>query len=177
MEFTKGVNWMLWPARYFSACPVSPRRLISEPTLGNHTVYFTRHFSRVIAFEPNPMVAALLRVNTAEFGNAINVLQIGLSDAPAKLNFKVNEHNLGASRITDEDSNSVIEVDKLDNLVADLKLDDVSFVKIDVEGHEDRVIAGAFEFLSSCAGLSSLWKDFIERTLKWDNVFQDSWIA
>ncbi len=140
----------------FQRLPRESTALDIGANIGNHTVYFTRHFSRVVAFEPNPMVAALLRVNTAEYGNAINVLQIGLSDAPAKLNFKVNEHNLGASRFTDEVSNSVIEVDKLDNLVADLKLDDVSFVKIDVEGHEDRVIAGAFEFLSTAQPIIAL---------------------
>ena len=36
--------------------------------IGNHTAYFARYFSRVIAFEPNPMVFAVLSANVVAIG-------------------------------------------------------------------------------------------------------------
>lgn len=63
-----------------------------------------------MAIEPNPMVAALLKVNTAEIVGNVEVLQFGLSDAAAELNFKVDGQNLGRSRVTDEPTRAVIKV-------------------------------------------------------------------
>ncbi|MCY4137875.1 MAG: FkbM family methyltransferase [Rhodobacteraceae bacterium] len=115
--------------------------------IGNHANYFADYFERVVAFEPNPTVATVLRTNS--MARNFEVVEIGLSDAPGMLNFVENPQNIGASRITDEHSSIKIKVDKLDSLVEPLKLHDVVFVKIDVEGHEDRVIAGAAELLST----------------------------
>lgn len=133
----------------FPACQAGSTALDIGAHIGNHTVFFARHFRRVVAFEPIPAVAALLKFNTVEFGNAVHVVEAGLSEASAKLNFSVNDRNLGASRITDEATDTSIEVKALDDLVEELELQDVSFVKIDVEGHEDKVLAGARGLLES----------------------------
>ena len=36
--------------------------------IGNHAAFLSNHFSRVIAFEPNPMVACLLKANAMALG-------------------------------------------------------------------------------------------------------------
>ena len=115
--------------------------------IGNHANFFADYFDRVVAFEPNPTVASVLRANS--MGRIFEVVEIGLSDAPGRLNFVENPQNIGASRITDQHSSIKIKVDSLDSLVEPLKLHNVAFVKIDVEGHEDRVIAGAAQLLST----------------------------
>ncbi|MDE0308398.1 MAG: FkbM family methyltransferase [Acidiferrobacterales bacterium] len=115
--------------------------------IGNHAVFFAKHFERVVAFEPNPMVAGLLRANSV--GQPIEVVELGLSDASGKLNFQINSHNIGGSYITDRHGSTTISVDKLDSLVKPLELNDVSFVKIDVEDHECEMIDGASDFLSA----------------------------
>lgn len=133
----------------FPACSGKSIALDVGANIGNHTTFFAQHFSRVIAFEPNPRVAALLRVNTTELGGAVEVVQAGLSDASGKLNFRVHDSNLGASRITGENTGMTVEVRTLDEMAGELKIDSLDFVKIDVEGHEDKVLAGARGLLTA----------------------------
>ena len=115
--------------------------------IGNHTVFFAGHFARVVAFEPNPMVAALLRVNSME--SKIEIVEIGITDVPGRLNFAVYPGLSGASRITKGPADTTIEAASLDSLAELLKLHDVAFVKIDVEEHEDKVIVGASDLLKA----------------------------
>lgn len=65
----------------------------------------------------------------------------------ARRHFEVRESNLGASRVTDGAGDTTIEVRTLNSFADELPLNEVTFVKIDVEGHEDKVITGALEFL------------------------------
>ncbi len=135
--------------KLFYRIPCNSTALDIGANIGNHAIQFAKHFDRVIAFEPNPMVASVLRANTMETRNAIEVIEIGLSDAPGRLSFEINNRNLGSSRIIDGPSRDTIEVTTLDALVGPLNLNNVRFVKIDVEGHEDKVIAGAANLLST----------------------------
>ncbi len=130
----------------FSLFPHDSTALDIGANIGNHACFFADHFKRVVAFEPNPMVATLLRLNSS--GRRIEVVEKGLSDTNGTLNFSLNRKNLGGSMVTDGNTRMEIEVERLDSLVETMNLQDVSFVKIDVEGHEDEVLAGSFELLS-----------------------------
>ncbi|MCY4541866.1 MAG: FkbM family methyltransferase, partial [Rhodobacteraceae bacterium] len=94
----------------FPQLPRDSTALDVGANIGNHTVFFARHFHRVIAFEPNPAANALLKVNAAEYGPAVEVKPFGLSDSPARLNFEIVERNVGGSRITGEATDMTIEV-------------------------------------------------------------------
>ncbi len=72
------------------------------------------------------------------------------------VNFEVSRRNLGRSRITDEATGMSVEVQALDEIATGLNLDNLGFVKIDVEGHEDKVIAGAREVLSATKPIIAL---------------------
>lgn len=115
--------------------------------IGNHSRYFAAHFDRVVAFEPNPPVAAVLRANVMD--RRVEVVEMGLSDRPGELNFSVNQTNLGASRVTADPGGITIKVDTLDRLTGPLGLDNVRFIKMDVERHEEQVLAGAEALLAS----------------------------
>lgn len=115
--------------------------------IGNHTVWFAGHFNQVVAFEPNPMVAALLRINTMALGEAVEVVEVGLSDISGQAEFTIEGDHLGCSHIADKPADIQIAVERLDAFVDALDLHGVSFVKIDVEGHEEKVIAGAANLL------------------------------
>ena len=122
--------------------------------IGNHSCIFAKYFDRVIAFEPNPQVAYLLRANA--MGKSIEVVGKGLSDTYGSLNFEICNDNLGGSRIVKYESDIIIEVDTLDRLTNQLSLDNVSFIKIDVEGHEENVITGALKLLKCQTPVLSL---------------------
>ncbi len=137
--------------------------------IGNHACFFADHFKRVVAFEPNPMVATLLRLNSS--GRRIEVVEKGLSDTNGTLNFSLNRKNLGGSMVTDGNTRMEIEVERLDSLVETMNLQDVSFVKIDVEGHEDEVLAGSFELLSKQRPIIAM-EGFYKTDVKRVSVYQ-----
>jgi len=100
--------------------------------------------SRICAFEPNPETCALLR----RFFPKIHIENVALSDSEgtAKLSIPRSGKKTYATRGTLEHSESgdqMIEVPltTIDAFVARISKP-LSFLKIDVEGHERKVIAG-----------------------------------
>jgi FkbM family methyltransferase len=114
--------------------------------IGNHSCTFSNSFSKVYSFEPNPPVRYVLQANT--YGKNIEVIDCGLSNKAGTIHFKQNFSNLGASHIVDNESASdiSIDIDTLDSVVKERDISNVSFVKIDVEGHEAQVLAGGENF-------------------------------
>lgn len=118
--------------------------------LGNHTVLLAPNFERLAAFEPNPPTLARLRKNIAlNDPSRVQVHGFGLSDSNTSLAFHAETgSNPGASRFLDEAEEGAIdgaprlEVRVGDEIVAEAGLGPVTALKIDVEGHEERVIAG-----------------------------------
>lgn len=149
----------------FSRLPSDSTALDIGANIGNHTACFADYFSRVVAFEPNPIVAAILKVNAEIMrrqGKTIDVAEMGLSDVSGKRSFHICHHNLGASRVVTEETGMTIEVRSLDYMALELQLTNVRFVKIDVEGHEAEIIEGARDLLSSARpviALEGFYKD------------------
>lgn len=144
--------------------------------IGNHANFFSKHFGRVIAFEPNPMVHAVLVANT--FGSNVTPIPQGLSDTRCELPFQQNFANLGASQIVETNHSEVskINVIPLDDLIEEYALSDVSFVKIDVENHELQALRGAINFLSKnmpVIAMEAFFKEHPERGKKIEDLLKD----
>lgn len=112
--------------------------------IGTHTVAYAKAVGPagvVIAIEPNPTAAACLVLNCANLP-VIPVI-CGADQHQNVYNF-AKLPNVGASHITTEsnfsDTIRTISVDSLHKLVVGNK---VSFIKIDVEGFEVKVLSGA----------------------------------
>lgn len=115
--------------------------------VGNHAVYFDKILkcTRVICFEPNPEAIGLLRENI-HFNQALSVdlsrLGVGVGRAPGHARiFLPQAHNLGAAKLEEAAEGEGFRVDTLDNLLPDIP--QVDFIKIDTEGMELDVLAGA----------------------------------
>ena len=114
--------------------------------IGNHALFFSRIFSSVHAFEPNPGVALRLRRNiAANKADNISVHEFGLSETCAELPFLCNANgNAGMGKFLEADAEgaATLTVRRGDEVVQANGLDAVDFIKIDVEGHEVAALKG-----------------------------------
>jgi FkbM family methyltransferase len=110
--------------------------------IGNHSLYFSKFFERVIAVEPNPRALCILEANVKLSGANITVAPIGLSESSGRLHFQVNEQgNLGASGFdfagVASGTGIECEVSTGDDLLARSHVTtQIGLIKLDIEGAE-----------------------------------------
>ncbi len=110
--------------------------------IGNHTTYlaaFAQH-TEVRAFEPVPANLALLLANTRAWPT-VHVHPLALSDGGRQLQLRLEPGNLGHATTDLDGPGAVVRVHAV--ALDDLELDQVALLKVDVEGHEPQVLAGA----------------------------------
>jgi methyltransferase, FkbM family len=106
----------------------------------------------VVAIEPNPEMVTRLRFNLdatlAENTEKprIEIQAIAVSDEAGNLPFYLNQKNLGASSLTDDQQGREIEVQSrpLLEMIKELKLSRIHVLKCDIEGSEDRALLPFF---------------------------------
>jgi len=107
---------------------------------GIYPVYFSKHFSKVITFEPSTDNFYCL-CNNAKQDNIYKYQSaIGNSTEPVRIE-KVQ--NIGGYKVLGEGSIPQLTIDSFD-------LKDVDLIQLDVEGHEGYVIQGALETIKRC---------------------------
>ncbi len=125
---------------------------------GVYTYKLSKEFKHVHAFEPNPLIYPFLEKNLTKIVKNMTLKNLALSDSNGDVNlripsrsksiFKTNYeeiYKLGCATIhqgnkIDNKNNFKVKKIKLDDLLEDKN---ISFVKIDVEGHEREVITGS----------------------------------
>jgi FkbM family methyltransferase len=116
--------------------------------IGNHSIEFSKYFSRVICFEPNPRTFDLLSANTKRLTN-IAIHNFGCASSFEKIKFTEDFNNIGgSSSVIDIKGSNEIEilVKPLDDFFDDLSK--VELIKIDVEGMEYSALKGAENVIS-----------------------------
>lgn len=111
--------------------------------VGNHSIYFSKYFQRVHAFEPHPITRQILELNASFYPNIL-VHGYGLSDCNGEVALKENPKNMGTSRIVaDGQGDYRIQLRRLDDVELDRRK--IILIKVDVEGHEAQVLRGGWE--------------------------------
>lgn len=104
---------------------------------------------RVVAIEPLPQNLECLRRNFAREldGGRLILFPKGVWDSETTLTVRVNPENTAAASFVMGAESwqpiSGLPLTTIDNLVAELKLDRVDFIKLDIEGAEVRALRGA----------------------------------
>jgi FkbM family methyltransferase len=119
--------------------------------IGNHSLYFSKISKKVFSYEPNPNTYQLLKYNTSNISN-IDIYNIGISNNTEKKFLNESNFNIGNSAVVSGIKKQNIKKDdlilheinafKLDDL-ENLFNEEISMIKIDVEGHELEVMDGA----------------------------------
>jgi FkbM family methyltransferase len=97
---------------------------------------------RVLCCEPNPAVAAALAATLAVNNlHQAEVIEGAVSDRDGDGRLQIDAADSGRSRLADD--GIPVRLRALDTLVGEAGLDRLDLVKLDVEGHEATVLAGA----------------------------------
>lgn len=142
--------------------------------LGNHSRFFADKFASVVCFEPNPLILDLLKFNTKHYPNVL-VSNKALGDTEGFIEMTGDKSNLGNYSIAshlqkpiadinhDNEQEIAIQITTLDSIRK--TLNNLQFIKIDVEGHEHQVLLGAHQCILESFPVIALeqWqRDFID---------------
>jgi FkbM family methyltransferase len=140
--------------------------------IGNHSVYFANflEYENILCFEPIPANFDLLRKNMAPYPN-VGLAEMAVSDMTHSISMRENRGNMGASSVHIEG-----EIRVLSTSLDRIGLQDVTLMKIDVEGHEPQVLDGAMETMYRCHPLILIedWENKYDGLLK-DYVIEKAW--
>lgn len=126
--------------------------------IGNHSLVFSKYFKKVIAFEPNPDILPLLTINLKDSKNC-EIVSVALSNSSERKTLFVDHVNSGRTHLEKNDNRSLKKINvqcaKLDEFLnANSKT--VSFLKVDVEGHETELFEGAMKTLKGSSPIIML---------------------
>jgi len=118
--------------------------------VGDTALWFSKAVApqgNVYAFEPEPSNFEKLKANL-ERNKVTNVipLQLALSENEGEMQIASGR---GSSTITQTGTGTSVKVTTIDRFVEANKLPRVDFIKMDVEGHELKVLAGARETIKT----------------------------
>jgi FkbM family methyltransferase len=152
------IKWMVFvTGKYFEFPYINLLRRLHKggialdvgANLGNHSLAFTEFFDRVYAIEPCLPVYKRL-VARREVSDRIHPYLLALSDRSGSMPYRLadSDYPVTAGEIS-EDGDLSIDTVPGDEFVANTIEGQISFVKIDVDGHESSVIRGLADTIRS----------------------------
>ena len=107
----------------------------------------------IIAFEPQPFIYDILKYNMENSCDQYKCYDKGLSNEPTTIYMEMPDYDtcknpggVGLNLNGNDNSNTPIEIVTLDSY----KFENISLIKIDVEGLENQVLMGAYDTIKRC---------------------------
>jgi FkbM family methyltransferase len=120
--------------------------------IGNHTLFLSGIFRRVIAFEPNEVARSILKINLdLNEANNVEVKSVGLSDQATEKKIAFELTNLGAASLCPR-SVQTTRTTEVQLVAGDAAIDPsepIGFIKIDIEGGEEAALKGLVNTIRS----------------------------
>tara|TARA_Y100000768_G_C23952319_1_gene670878 strand:+ start:58 stop:930 length:873 start_codon:yes stop_codon:yes gene_type:complete len=120
--------------------------------IGNHTLFYSKQFHNILSFEALPINFKLLEINTHNLKN-VKIFNYALGLDNSTRDFFYDYRNLGGSSFNNINQDSLNKISLRTKKIDDLNLnsENITFIKLDVEGSEIEVIKG---------GLNTIKKTF-----------------
>jgi FkbM family methyltransferase len=125
--------------------------------IGLYTCPLIEYSARCVAFEPLPPMARLLRRAYRRGDGRFRLEQVALSDRRGSAELRMPKGNFGYSTMEPAnvlegkvDTTRVLRFQVETRRLDDYTFEDVRFLKVDVEGHEESVLRGSRETLDRC---------------------------
>lgn len=115
--------------------------------IGTHTVFYAKYADKVIAIEPNELTFECLQHNVGYISN-VELMNLGVSNIEGYIKLTQVPTNAGMAFASDaskrtKNSIKVITIDSLE-------LDNVCYIKADIEGYEKNMLIGALKTIEKC---------------------------
>ena len=127
--------------------------------LGLYTAISMHHLDaggRIVAFEPHPKSYEFLRKNVAANQTnhracpRVDAFNLAATPEPGRQELRMNPENRGDNRLyhgtyqgkIEEWETLTVEGRPVDDVLAELGIDEVNFVKIDIQGYEQKAVSG-----------------------------------
>jgi FkbM family methyltransferase len=160
------------------------RRLISQGMttldIGAHVGFYSLLMAHevgpsgnVIAVEPVPANVAVLTRNLERNGLArVSVLEAAASDTArrARLSVQPERSGWGSLEIEREGGHIDVPAVRMDEYLLERRIQQVGFIKIDVEGHELSVLRGLGEYLAPSEGPMLMVERLAGRNDTWEEI-------
>jgi FkbM family methyltransferase len=117
--------------------------------IGVYALWAAYHGARVTALEPDPVAAARARENVALNRLPIDVREAALADRPGRVPFSTGLDTTNRIVRAGDEAVRTVAATTLDDVIAEDLAAATVFLKIDVEGAEELVLAGAPRALAS----------------------------
>ena len=135
---------------------------------------------RILAFEPDPFNARLLRARASAAGSNVEVYQLALGEFAGTAMLYCSAYNRADNRIGQRQNEAHVEacevqIRPLDALLAERGIERIDALKIDVQGHEGQVLRGARKALA--AGVQWIWVEFSPDHLRGSGSDPEAFLA
>ena len=133
--------------------------------IGTHSVRLAQLAKKVLCFEPLESSLNILEENlyANHCRGRVELFQKGLSDTISDASFAyVNKDNIGGAVMgQDKGQISLVTIDSLN-------LDQLDFIKLDIEGFEEKAIRGGLETIKRCRPIIAVecWDDYPNASLE-----------
>ncbi len=136
------------PGLIEQVCKLQPGSVFLDvgANIGGTALIASSTNSRIIGIEASPRNAYLFEQTMRANGVEAELFHCAAGQGPGEIRF--NESEYGAGSHIDEAGTIVVQVRSIDSIVAELGLERVDLIKIDVEGYELEVLLGALDTLT-----------------------------